>query len=75
MRQYLYTLEVDRGKSQAIELFILYAVDDADAKRKALKRVPDQSNAQITLKRSTGHFIVAHTEYPLYIDMEEGQHV
>ncbi len=75
MRHYLYTLEVDRGKPYPIELFIIYAVDDVDAMKKAQKRVSDHRNVEMTLKRCQGHFMVAHTEYPPYIDVEEEQAV
>jgi len=71
MRHYLYTLTVDRGKSQAIELFMIYARDDEDVERKARKRVPDQSHAQVTLKRWECPYIAAHITYPPYIDREE----
>jgi len=71
MRQYLYTLEVDHGEPEPIELCIIYAVDDEDAERKARKRVPDHTSATMTLKRCMGHFIIHSTELPPYIDREE----
>ncbi len=73
MRQYLYTLEVDRGRFHAIELFILYAVDDEDAHKKARKRVKEPSHAQLTLKRGESYYIAAHIVYPPYIDMEDAK--
>ena len=76
MRQYLYTLQVDRGKPAPVELFIIYAVDDVDAMQKARKRVADHRQVEMTLKRCQGHFTMVHREYPPYIDMEEeGQSV
>jgi hypothetical protein len=71
MRHYLYTLEVNRGKSNPLELFIIYAVDDVDAMKKARKRVLDHQHVQMTLKMCQGHFTMVHREYPPYIDMEE----
>ena len=75
MRHYLYTLEVDRGKSEPIELFIIYAVDDVDAMRKAQKRVSDHRRVEMILKRCEGYFMAAHCQYPPYIDVEEEQAV
>ena len=75
MRHYLYTLEVDRGKPYPIELFIIYAVEDVDAMKKAQKRVSDHQRVEMTLKRCQGHFMAAHCQYPPYIDVEEEQAV
>jgi hypothetical protein len=75
MRHYLYTLQVDRGKPAPLELFIIYAVDDVDAMKKARKRVADHRRVEMTLKRCQGQFTIVHREYPPYIDTEEEQTV
>ena len=73
MRQYLYTLQVYRVATDERNLFILYAVDDIDAMKKAKRRVEDYRNVEMTLRRCEGHFTVGQSEYPPYIDMEDGQ--
>ena len=63
MRHYLYTLQVDRGKPAPIELFIIYAVGDVDAMKKARKRVADHRRVKMTLKRCQGHFTMVIQRY------------
>jgi hypothetical protein len=76
MRLYLYILEEDHGPHKPLNLYVLYALDDEDARHKAKRRIPDMVNwTKVHLRRSQGHFKSASREYPPYIDMEEGQHV
>ena len=72
MRQYLYVLAVDQGTSKPIELFLIYAIDEEDAQKKARKRTIDYPGAEIALRRCKGLFTVVHSTYPPYIDVEEG---
>ncbi|HLZ58616.1 MAG TPA: hypothetical protein VKR06_16885 [Ktedonosporobacter sp.] len=72
MRQYLYTLQVYRAATDERNLFIIYAVDDIDAMKKAKRRVEDHRSVEMTLRRCEGHFTAGHREYPPYIDMEDG---
>jgi hypothetical protein len=71
MRHYLYILQVDRGKLEPIELFIIYALDDVDAMKKARKQVADHRKVEMMLKKCQGHFTTVHREYPPYIDTED----
>ena len=71
MREYLYTLEVDKentATSKPSELFILYAIDDIDAMQKAKRRVPGWRKVRMVLKRCEGHFMVGHSAFPPYMD-------
>jgi hypothetical protein len=73
MRHYLYTLQVYRAATDERNLFILYAVDDIDAMKKAKKRVANHRSVEMVLRRCEGTFMAAHREYPPYIDVEDGQ--
>ena len=73
MRHYLYTLQVYRAATDERNLFIIYAVDEIDAMKKAKKRVTDHRSVEMVLHKCEGTFTTAHREYPPYIDAEDGQ--